>query len=401
MKIGFLGNTNNYPFTLAYALKRAGHDVIFYVDQSDALHRPESKYPEVAASYGDWIVEVPLLRPHDVLLRTPVVRALRARFSDRELLVLNGFGPAVFARSTIPTFVIVTGSDLDMYADKAFPQRVSYEHASALLRLVGTALKRNVYRKFVDLQRRGISRARLVEYSFPGLLPHGDRLLDELCVAERDRCWLLMTDTERIAFSPPPNNAVLRVFCMARLNWSGPWPAGIDSVLDNKRTDILLLGLAEYIRTSGLPIDVRMVKKGMHVPQTLELIDRLGLTSRIRWLDEMTHTQFCEEIAAADVVTDHFGQCVIGLSVRDALAVGRPTLVRETGEQFQRWLGESLPVVHAETPSDIAKQLRVLANDPALRRAIGEQARAFAERFCSPAAAARFLQRRFAAPDGA
>jgi hypothetical protein len=397
MKIGFLGNTNNYPFTLAYALKRAGHDVLFCVDQREALHRPESKYPEVAGRYGDWIAETPALRPHDVVFRAPVVRSLSERFADRELLVLNGFGPAVFASSTVPTFVIVTGSDLDMYADRTFPQRVTYDHPNSMLRVVGTALKRKVYQRFVSLQRRGISRANLVEYSFPGLLPHGDRLLDELGVAERDRCWLLLTDTDRIAFSPPPNNSVFRVFCMARLNWSGPWPPGVDSVLDNKRTDILLHGLAEYVRAGGPPIDIRMVRKGMHVRQTLELVESLGLASRIRWLDEMNHTRFCEEIAAADVVTDHFGQCVIGLSVRDALAVGRPTLVRETGELFQRSLGAHLPVMHAETPGDVARQLRILATDQVVRRVVGEQAREFAERYCSPAAAVRFLLRRFAA----
>lgn len=58
MKIGFVGNANNYPFMLARALKRMGHDVRFIVTASSRLDRPESRYADISYPYPDWIHEI-------------------------------------------------------------------------------------------------------------------------------------------------------------------------------------------------------------------------------------------------------------------------------------------------------------------------------------------------------
>lgn len=396
MKIGFLGNTNNYPFTLAYELKRAGHDVIFLVDRPEALHRPESKYPEVAAYYGRWIFESPLIRPHDVVFGLTSKRVPLSELANVDLLVLNGFGPAVFADIKKPKFVIITGADLDSYADSEFPSRVSFESNSKVLRQVLSPLKRSIYRKFVAQQRRGISQAQLLEYSFPGLLKHGDRLLDALGVEEEKRCWFLLADTSKIEYKAPLNRATLRLFCMARLNWCEPFPAGIDSVLDNKRTDILLHGISDFIRRTGHSIEVRMVRKGLHVAESMELAAKLKIDHLIHWLDEMTHDEFYKEIVAANVVSDHFGQGVVGLGVRDALAAGRPVLVNESSGIFHKYLGEDLPILSAASPEDISRHLESLGLDFAYQQKLGQMARVFAEKHCSPTAARLKLESLFA-----
>ena len=40
MRIGFVGNTNNYPFILAITFRRMGHEVEFIVDRKERLNRP-------------------------------------------------------------------------------------------------------------------------------------------------------------------------------------------------------------------------------------------------------------------------------------------------------------------------------------------------------------------------
>lgn len=49
MKIGFIGNANNYPFMIARAMRKMGHEVLFIVDRdkSEPLNRPENRYDDI------------------------------------------------------------------------------------------------------------------------------------------------------------------------------------------------------------------------------------------------------------------------------------------------------------------------------------------------------------------
>jgi hypothetical protein len=40
MKIGILGNTNNYPFVFAMLLQELGQEVIVVISEKELLHRP-------------------------------------------------------------------------------------------------------------------------------------------------------------------------------------------------------------------------------------------------------------------------------------------------------------------------------------------------------------------------
>ena len=63
MRIGFIGNQNNYPFMLARGLRRLGHDVRVVIDRPEPLDRPESRYADITRPYPDWIVETPPIGP--------------------------------------------------------------------------------------------------------------------------------------------------------------------------------------------------------------------------------------------------------------------------------------------------------------------------------------------------
>jgi hypothetical protein len=55
MKIGFLGNANNYPLVLTRALRHLGHDIVFILmlGQDHRLDRPENRYPDLGPPYPE------------------------------------------------------------------------------------------------------------------------------------------------------------------------------------------------------------------------------------------------------------------------------------------------------------------------------------------------------------
>ncbi|HKS58444.1 MAG TPA: glycosyltransferase [Steroidobacteraceae bacterium] len=384
MKIGFLGNTNNYPFALATALRDLGHEIVFVVDRAEPLHRPESVDPGLRGAYGDWLHDVAPLRVRDALLPTHKNRRVIALLRDVDALVLNGSGPSFWPALRRPAIVILTGSDLDLYGDA----RALRSAVRSSRRVLVAALRHPLVARFGQLQRAGISGALAVEYSFPGMLPHGDALLQKLGVASDQRRCYMLTDLAALLPQPQPNNERLRIFSATRLNWVQPMPPG-SSVLDAKGTDVMLRGIARWLERTGREVEVRLVKKGLHVAETIECVRALGLERRITWLEQMPLRVLHEEFMAADVVLDHFGAGSIGVAARDAMALARPVVANVKPEIFRTHLGEEIPVLQAASEVEIAAQLERLAADPALRAQLGIASRAFAERHFSPVVAAR------------
>lgn len=388
MRLAFLGNTNNYPLALACALRDLGHEVDFLVDQTAPLHRPESRREALRSSYGEWLHDVSPLRARDIVL--PTVRHARIRrvLTSADGLVLNGYGPAFWPAVRKPAVVILTGSDLEVYGDQQGLNAFLADSRRRGLASVPDRLRHFFIEKIAKLQRAGISNAAAIEYAFPGMLPDGDKLLAEMGVrAAQRRCYFL-TDLDLLRATPPPHNAVMRIFSATRLNWVKPMPAG-SSVLDAKGTDVMLRGVALFAKRTGLPFELRLVRKGLHVQESYEYARALELQHCTTWLDEMPLRDIYAEFTAADIVLDHFGAGSIGVAARDALALGRPVIANAKPEVFRRSLGAEVPILQAESDEEIAKHLEALARNRVMREQLSHEARKFAEAFFNPHTAAR------------
>ena len=111
MRIGFYGNSNNYPFMLARALRAKGHEVIFAVSRGTPLDRPENRYREVTYPYPDWIHDFsPLWK---TLFPTPWRRKCVELLRQCDAVILNHFGPSLLPEIDRPAIIVLTGSDLD------------------------------------------------------------------------------------------------------------------------------------------------------------------------------------------------------------------------------------------------------------------------------------------------
>jgi glycosyltransferase involved in cell wall biosynthesis len=404
MKVGFFGNTNNYPFTLARGMRRLGHDVLFIVDRPEPLNRPESRFADIPVPYPGWIVDVSPLDLHIPLHPPPAGRARAiSLLAGCDAVVLNMLGPSLLPEIRRPSIVMLTGSDLEDYADYGFAARyLEAKYGSLRDVLPGRfgpyAREAASMIRLVAAQRAGIRRAAAVNYFTRGFVPRGDALLDRIGVPDRRRMFFIMTDLETIRPRPMPDNPVVRVFSVARLTWKTPRPRadvpGQSSELDYKGSDIMVRGLARFRRATGTPLEIRLVKKGRHVPETMELAAAEGIGDQISWLEEMTQKEVLEEYARADIVFDQLGNAVLGMGGVDAMAAGRPVIANARPGIMDDVFGAPSPICQASTPQEVCAQLERLAFDRGERERVGLLSRRFAEDYFSAERSARLCLER-------
>lgn len=389
MKIGFLGNANNYPFLVARAIKSLGHDVVFVIDSANRLNRPESRYKEITLPYPSWIVDCSPLDlwqyPQNFSQTEKVVRILQ----ECDVLVLNEFGLSLWGRIQKPAFAVLTGTDLEILADPKYVDSAAGVMDESLNWLKKIRLwrhrrhqrkHRNHFLHLVEEQRNAIRHAVGVSYFPKGMSPNADRLLAELGVNEDRRVFFFVADIERYDYAAYPDNRTLRLFNVARLQWRKPLSNFICE-LDYKGTDVLIRGIGLFVRENKIPIDIRLVKKGVDLDITCQLIEAEGIASKVTWLDEMDQSQLYDEYKNADIVTDHFGQGSIGMGALDAMSMGRPVIANARPDIFRKALGEAPPICHATTAEEVRDQLLRLAGDRDLRCSIGKQSREYVEKY--------------------
>lgn len=393
MRVGFLGNTNNFPFMLAAALRRRGHEVLFLVDQSDPLYRPEAKFPELAGAAADWIVDVSPLRFRDYLLPTARMSRVVGLLRRCDAVVLNQYAPSLLPRIGRPAMLMLTGSDLDFFAN---PDAIGDAFRRAQSGAFRRYLERWIFRRLCRRQRHGIALAGLISYFPKGVVPVGDRLLGELGVKDGARIFIPMTDTQTILPSPLPFNSTPRIVCVARLNWKKPMRPGT-SQLDYKGTDVMLRGLALYLAESGASLDIRLFRKGLDVRETKQLVSDLQLDDHVTWQDELPQAALLDLIRRSDIVIDQVADSLPGSGGVDAMALGRPVIAN--------WRANLIPVYQlppeaccqAASPQEVCAQLRRLLSDRAEMIRVAEAGRRYVEMRLSSDAAAGLCEQRLSA----
>jgi hypothetical protein len=246
----------------------------------------------------------------------------------------------------------------------------------------------NLFREFVQRQREGIREAVAVRYVPRGLVPAGDAILDELGVLDRQRVFLPSAELELVKPTPAPHNNPVRIFCATRLTWKLPVEPG-RSALDYKGSDIMIRGLGLFYRQTGVRLDIRLVRKGLHVAETEQLIAEEGLSDQVTWSDEMSLAEVWAEFARCDVVIEQLADSAIGGAGLDAMAAGRPVIGNARREMFEGYFGQPSPICQAQSAEEVCAQLKRLVFNPAKREKLGALGRRFVEEHCSPKRAAQ------------
>ncbi len=395
MRIGFIGNTNNYPFMLALALRRLGHEVRFIVTSREPLSRPEHRYADIHFPYPAWIHDLSPIRLRDVMYPSSVARRrVVSLLRDCDAVFANDFGPMILPELMIPSIALLTGSDLYAFADPDtfLAGARKYDRLPSLLRTIARWI---LSKRLASPQRAGIAASAGVAYFPRGVLPRSDRLLEELGIGEDRRIFNAMADTDVLAYLPPRFNTPFRVFCGSRLNWASLMPDGAVAI-DYKGAEIMVRGLAMFVRSTGVKLEIRLVKKGLHVAETVAFVEELGLKEHVVWLDEMSQKDVEWEYSQADVVFDQLGKGIIGMVCLDAMALGRPVIANGRPEMLEPLLGATSPICQASTPEEVSNQIGYLHFNPEKREQIGIASRKYVEDYCSSMALAKRCLERIA-----
>ncbi len=403
MKIGFLGNANSYPFMLAKALRRLGHEVLFVIDRAELLNRPENRYDEFNPPYPDWIYDASpvdwwsdpqtffeLIKIGFCSICPPRASDIVKRLKGCDFVILNQYGPSLAPFIGRPSFAMLTGTDLQQLANfRAFSSELdkigsTLNPKSLLIKLVYTKF----VRRLIDLQRQGIRDSVAVSYFARGLLPEADSLLEEIGVQDSQRVFILMTDLEKIPLEPLPQNSITRLFNVSRLTWKKPLPPEPVIELDYKGTDVMIRGIGLFWRKTGISLDIRLVKKGAHVAETMQLINDEGLSGQVTWLEEMSQVEVLNEYRNADIVFDQLGMGMIGMGTLDAMAMGRPVIANGRPEIVEPFTGVISPLCQAVTAEEVCLHLEYLVPERKVREQVGIDSRVYVEKYFSAESAA-------------
>lgn len=379
MKIGLFGNTNNYPFSLATHLRKRGHDVFLVVTDKLLLHRPESIEPDLSNGYPSWILDLSYLSEWDIMNLHPDLVQVLVEFSTCDALLLNVQGPSLLPFVNKPAIALLTGSDLYDYANQnSIAKRLtgSEEYLSSPQGKSDQASLSD----FLTRQQLGIQNSIAVRWFPRGAVPDGDHLLDELGIADSKRHFFTLSNVDRLQFKPQPNNSPLRVFCAVRLTCKSLDPSKSIS-LDDKGIVNIVRGLARFHRETGNLLDIRMVRKGLHVSETINLLNTEGLSEQVTWYPELSLIDYWSEIEKSDIIFDQLGESIPGGPTLDAMSIGRPVIVN-CNQMVYGSTGQ-MPVCQAMTPEEVCSQLIRLVNDPNERNNIAIQARLFTEKYLS------------------
>lgn len=377
MKIAFFGNTNNGALMLSRAMQGMGHDVLLIVNRKELLHRPESQEPEYRERYPEWIVDGSQFSEWDYISLNPHIAPILEALSGYEALILNDVGHSFLPFLQLPAISLLTGSDLYYYADFNSIEIVckgSEEYKNTL----EAKKHEQFFRDFIKRQREGICLAVAVHYMPRGIEPQGDAILSELGIQDSKRFFQFIAELEKIKPLPQSNNTPIRVFCPVRITWKHPIEPG-RSVLDYKGSDIMIRGLSLFHKKTGTSLDIRLVRKGLHITALEQLIKEENIDDQVTWLEEMPVTAVWKEMARSDIILEQFGSSMVARVGMDAMASGRPVI----GNLRPEILGDSIPICQARTPEEICAQLERLVFNPQERERVGKASRKYVEEHAS------------------
>lgn len=383
MRIGFLGNTNNYPFQLAEIFKAKGHDVIFIVDARPdfKLDRPEyTQMTSITYPYPSWIIENNNVKFWPSKLFPAIFAKERLRLLNTcDAVILNGIGHLYksYLNPAIPSVSLFSGTDLDINARLDEMLKLSNKFPFTLMPVF---LRRLILSKYVNNVRKGIRQASVISYFPVGFHPEADALIDEIkhgLPFKRFEHFHIRVDN--IPYAAPVIKKTIRVFNLARFIWQTPLPPGWRD-WENKKNDTMIRGLASFINKTNTALDIHFVEKGIHVEASKKLADELGLTPYITWHKEMTLKEVMDFYVNADIIFDHLGEHVLGGGLY-AMAAGRPVITNTRADIFERITKVPMEVCLAANEKEVENWLDYLVTDEGFRISKGLASREYVRKY--------------------
>lgn len=380
MKIGFIGNVNNYPFQIAKELKKKGHEIIFIVTDEPALklNRPEFFDHSIKYPYDDWIIEIALKRINYYLrLYFPRIgyRPYINLLNSCQGVVTNDFAHELrcFVDKKIPFINLFSGSDLDVYAQEEF---MGFDNhvANPFLKML-QPIKNHFTRQRKKRYLKGIRESIGVSYYPIETNPIGDSLLNDLKDEKFERFERWNSVQTALTYSPPPSNKKLVLLSAVRHLWKKPLPYGYNP-WEDKGNDVMIRGIHLFkTRNPAIDFEVHLFEKGNHLLETKELIRSLNLHENVIWHSEISLLEMNDWYSRSDIILEQFGSHIMGGAGVFPMIMGKPVIANGRKDILERIIPEKVPYCYAEDESDICEWLERLSASPSLREKIGINSR--------------------------
>jgi len=152
-----------------------------------------------------------------------------------------------------------------------------------------------------------------------------------------------------------------------------------------KGNDILIRGFARFVQEVCPAAGAVFVEWGRTVRASKRLLASLGVADRVLWVPPMPNRAMIKHIQACDLLADQFFLGAFGSTTPKALRHGSPAMLYLDESRHQWCFPKMPPVVNASTSEEVFEGLRRVYADPAYRKRLIEQGRAWYHRYHSAA----------------
>jgi glycosyltransferase involved in cell wall biosynthesis len=190
---------------------------------------------------------------------------------------------------------------------------------------------------------------------------------------EKDRVTYLphaFDDTKLLRFragnlelAPPASECVV-FFSPTRHQWKTP---------NVKGNDIFIRAAARIAPESDFKLV--LVGWGQEVAASKVLIDELGLSSKVEWVQPMSKADLWKCYCSCHAVVDQFVVPALGGVGFESMVLGRRLITAIDREQTALFFGEAPPCLDAITVNECAERMREVIKDPLDVKGLGEAAR--------------------------
>jgi len=347
LRVNLYGNVCNSAYVIAKFLRRHRIDAQLFVEHGFPW-LPHHDDPELEGRYPDWIHMVPDLRWRRYgVFDGNFVR----RLAECDVVHTFYWGP-IWARKTRRPFMFQCyGGDL---------QYMPFMNDSVQQRFLAAR------------QRRAIQEADLVARSNLNITDEAVRRL-----GLRRLVYLpLMLDAAR--FRPLAPEEIARARAPYGADWvffhptRQSWVEG-DAGQTWKANDRVFRAFARFLRDTRQKALLLAVAHGPDVAASEALVETLGISNSVRWVQPRVRSGLVTLYNAADLVIDQFGRGDFGTIASEAWACARPVLINIKAHAADQ--GESPPALRAETEQEIYEALVTRTASRDELRALGVRAR--------------------------
>lgn len=154
----------------------------------------------------------------------------------------------------------------------------------------------------------------------------------------------------------------LLLFCPARQMWK------------EKGNDKMISAFSKFVKVFPNSKFI-MVSWSLDESKSKKLVDDLGISKNIIWINPVPKNQLIQYYNIADIVLDQFVLGSWGTSTPEAMCCGKPVLIFYKKDYILHAFGEEPPILNSFTEDEIFSNLVKLAENPDFRKEIGTKSR--------------------------